>query len=310
MKINRKVLLGATALAATSFAVAEKAQAAGDLGGYYEYMYTDGTATVGGGIAASSQSWYLSYSETLDNGMTIGISSTNAANPMMSVGGGFGTLYVATSNWNDAADKFDDQAPEVGVMGTAQGAMDYTDDGGYTELDGEGRNSVTLMLPAMGNLSTAFSYAPDSTNLNDDDWSFGASFTAGGLKVNYSHVDHGYKNPSTGITSATEDDYVGITLDMSDYGMSGLKIGYEVFQGGLSGDTDAYNMSLSYAMDNGFTIGLGHADNDATGTSETSGDAVEVAYSLGGLTASVAFADGTLAGKSRSAVGVGLAIGF
>ena len=52
MKINRKVLLGATALAATSFAVAEKAQAAGDLGGYYEYMYTDGTATVGG-IATS-----------------------------------------------------------------------------------------------------------------------------------------------------------------------------------------------------------------------------------------------------------------
>jgi len=142
--MNKSKIIAATGLATVMSASAATADGV-SVNGYIEGWFTSGDGTTGVANSVYSQSVYVSYSSTLDNGMglTAGFTltqSTHAAG--FSIDTGMGTLATGTAwQMNSAADAMDSLPNNANVQSSAQKLGTY-DDG--DTASGEGINTHLL----------------------------------------------------------------------------------------------------------------------------------------------------------------------
>ena len=128
--MNKSKIIAASGLATVMSATAATADSV-SLNGYIEGWFTSGDKTTGMSNTVYSQSIYVSYSTTLDNGMglTSGFTLTAGAHAAgFSIDTGMGTLYTGTA-WQmaSAADKMDSLPNNANVQSSAAKLGSYDD---------------------------------------------------------------------------------------------------------------------------------------------------------------------------------------
>ena len=250
--MNRSKIIGSTALATLMSAGAASAELS--LNGLMTGKLMDDD---GGGLSQSisTNSIYVSYSDSLDNGMglSVGMSvSDGGANKgAITVDTGMGSLKFAEAG-DSAADSFDSNPGcfsildcyNVAISGKAGGTNIY-DDG-----DSPSGNSIKYSN-SMGGVSFSISRGMESATV-DPVMSFaaktsimGASIAAGVSQIDYKSAATADKDPSF------------VTVG---YSIAGLNLGYAVYDSDENGEETTMGVGTSVA---GMDVGVQFASYDA-----------------------------------------------
>ena len=250
--MNRSKIIGSTALATLMSAGAASAELS--LNGLMTGKLMDDD---GGGLSQSisTNSIYVSYSDSLDNGMglSVGMSvSDGGANKgAITVDTGMGSLKFAEAG-DSAVDSFDSNPGcfsildcyNVAISGKGGGTNIY-DDG-----DGPSGNSIKYSN-SMGGVSFSISRGMESATV-DPVMSFaaktsimGASIAAGVSQIDYKSAATADKDPSF------------VTVG---YSIAGLNLGYAVYDSDENGEETTMGVGTSVA---GMDVGVQFASYDA-----------------------------------------------
>jgi len=258
--MNRSKLIGATALA--SVMAASAAHAEMSISGLYAGKLTD---TDGGGLAHtfSTNSIYVSYSDSMDNGMgvSVNMSVTDAAiKTDVNIDTGMGT--VALGNGVDSAVDGMDGSPacfSLNLCGSAMNA-NYNDGDtasgnsiGYSNSIGGISFAVTRGMEvaaadAVATTATAIGTAAVEgmepvTSIAAKTSIMGASVAAG-----VSQIDN------KGATADTDPSFVTV-----GYSLAGLSLGYAMYDGDNGGEETQMGVGTSLM---GMSVGVTFADAD------------------------------------------------
>ena len=128
--MNKSKIIAASGLATVMSASAATADSV-SLNGYIEGWFTTGDNTVGMSNTVYSQSVYVSYSTTLDNGMglTAGFTLTTSAHAAgFAIDTGMGTLKTGTAwQMDTAADSYDSLPNNADVQNSNKTLGSYSD---------------------------------------------------------------------------------------------------------------------------------------------------------------------------------------
>ena len=293
-----KIISAATGLATVMSATAATADGV-SVNGYIEGWFSSGDQITGMTNTMWSNSVYVSYSSTLDNGMGLSVGYTITGS---SVSGGFGvdtgmgSLRTGTGyQVNSAADGMDGLPNNANVKfpnamyvlgsyddgdsGTGEG-IKYTSPsiGGWTLAASIGENicSTATTYTVSGSTATAV----DTTTCSADRVkSFAASGSVAGVSIAAGVVDTGGANDDSFVTLG--------------YSIGGVGIGY----GNYDSDEDTLT-AMSVVTDvAGMTVGLRYDDLDAdTDNTQTT---YSVGKDLGGLSLTLMYAEQDAADNSR-----------
>jgi hypothetical protein len=273
--MNKSKIIAASGLATVMSATAATADSV-SLNGYIEGWFTSGDNSVGMSHTVYSQSVYVSYSTTLDNGMglTSGFTLTNGAHAAgFAIDTGMGTLSTGTQ-WQmaSAADKMDSLPNNANVQSSNKKLGTY-DDGDSASGEGIlymspsisgwqigasiGENlcstSTTQTVDVVVQASdTGYTYAApvitDSvTTCNSDRvTSVAAKGSIAGVSVAFGAVDQ---------VGANDDSFVTL-----GYSIAGVGIGYGMYDSDVD-ETTAISVTTDLA---GMTVGYRYDDLDAT----------------------------------------------
>jgi len=293
-----KIISAATGLATVMSATAATADGV-SVNGYIEGWFSSGDKVQGMSNTMWSNSVYVSYSSTLDNGMGLSVGYTITGS---SVSGGFGidtgmgSLKTGTGyQVNSAADGMDGLPNNANVKfpnamyvlgtyndgdaGTGEG-IKYTSPsvGGWTFAASLGENTCSTATTYTVSGSTAT--AVDTTTCSADRVkSFAASGSVAGVSIAAGVVDTGGANDDSFVTLG--------------YSIGGVGIGY----GNYDSDEDTLT-AMSVVTDvAGMTVGLRYDDLDA-GTDNTQ-TTYSVGKDLGGLSLTLMYAEQDAADNSR-----------
>ena len=244
--MNKSKIIAASGLATVMSATAATADSV-SLNGYIEGWFTSGDNTTGMNNSVYSQSVYVSYSTTLDNGMglTAGFTITNSLHAAgFSIDTGMGTLATGTG-WqvNSAADAMDSLPNNANVQSSNKKLGTY-DDG--DDASGEG---IKYTSPSMNGWTMAASIGENVGDANTGDertTSVAVSGSVMGVSVAAGVVDQ--------AGDANDDSFYTL-----GYSIAGVGIGY----GNYDSDEDestAISVKTSVA---GLTVGYRHDDLDA-----------------------------------------------
>jgi hypothetical protein len=258
--MNKSKILATTGLATVMSA---SAAMAGDnsvsVNGYIEGWFTTGDATTGMANTVYSQSVYVSYSSTLDNGMgiTAGFTLTNGAHAAgFSVDTDMGTLQTG-SYWqmNSAADGFDSLPANANVQSSAAKL------GGYNDGDDASGEGIKYTSPSMNGWTVAASIGE---NVCSTVTTYGAT-----------------DGDNTTATTCNDDRVTSLAVKGSLMGLS-IAAG-AVDQAGTSGD-DSF-MTLGYSV-GGVNLGFANYDSD-----DDESNVYSVTTSVAGMTVGYRFDD-------------------
>ena len=257
--MNKSKILAASGLATVMSATAATADSV-SLNGYIEGWFTSGDQTEGLSNSVYSQSVYVSYSTTLDNGMGLGVgftltSSAHAAG--FNIDTGMGTLYTGTA-WQmaSAADKMDSLPNNANVQSSNKKLGSYND--GDTN-SGEG---ILYMSPSINGWTVAASVG-ENNSLDDRVTSVAVKGSVMGVSVAAGGVDQ--------VGSADD------TFMTLGYSIAGVGIGYGMYD---SDDDETYALSVKTDVA-GMTVGYRYDDLDAS--TDNSMNTYSVQKSLGAI---------------------------
>ena len=286
--MNKSKIIAASGLATVMSATAATADSV-SLNGYIEGWFTSGDSASGVTNTVYSQSVYVSYSTTLDNGMglTAGFTITNSLHAAgFSVDTGMGTLATGTG-WqvNSAADGMDSLPNNANVQSSNKKLGTYDDGDNQT---GEGIkytspsiNGWTLAASIGENVArTETSASAQARGANDDRTT---SVAIKGSVMGLS-VAAGTVNQADG-----EDDSF-MTLG---YSVAGVGIGYGNYD---SEDDETTIVSVKTDIA-GMTVGYRYDDLDAS--TDNSMNTYSIGKSLGGMSLTLMYEEQDIADKSE-----------
>ena len=251
--MNKSKIIAASGLATVMSASAATADSV-SLNGYIEGWFTTGDNTVGMSNTVYSQSVYVSYSTTLDNGMglTAGFTLTTSAHAAgFAIDTGMGTLKTGTSYQMDtAADSYDSLPNNADVQNSNKTLGSYSD--GDT-ASGEG---IEYNSPSINGWSFAASVG-ENGGLSDRVTSVAVKGSIAGVSVAAGAVD---------AVGANDDSFVTL-----GYSVAGVGLGY----GNYDSDEDEVTIISATTSVAGMTVGMRYEDLDA------STDNTRTLYSIG-----------------------------
>jgi hypothetical protein len=281
--MNRSKIIGSTALA--SLMAAGAASAEMSISGFTSGKFMDND---GGGMTQSfsTNSIYVSYSDSLDNGMGLSvfmsISDAGANENGISVDTGMGTIGFGETQ-HSAVDGMDSNPGcfsildcyNVAISGKGGGAAGIYDDG-----DASSGNSIKYSN-SMGGVSFAISRGMESAT-NEPTMSYAAktSIMGASIAAGVSQID---------VKSGTDKDPSFVTVG---YSIAGLNLGYALYDSDENGDETSMGVGTSVA---GMDVGVQFASYDST--TDTDYMRVSVNKGLGAMSLGVDYietdADGT-----------------
>jgi len=245
--MNRSKLIGATALASVMAAGAAQAEMA--INGLFAGNIVDGD---GGGISqgVSTNSIYVNYSDSMDNGMGIAMSMSVTAtgiNTNVNIDTGMGTVGLGTGQ-DSAVDKMDGSPACFSAL-LCGAALNANYDDGDANAAGNSGNSIAYSN-SLGGVSFKVTRGMEST-LVDPIVSLAGSMSIMGatVKAGVSSID--YKAVAT-----TDKDPSFVTVG---YSLAGLDLGYAVYDGDNGGEETQMGVGTSLM---GMSVGVTFADAD------------------------------------------------
>jgi len=297
--MNRSKLIGATALA--SVMAASSAQAEMSISGLFAGTITDSD---GGGMASgfSTNSVYVSYSDSMDNGMGVAVSmSLTAAGLLTDVNFDTGMGVIGLGNGQDsAADKLDGSPAcfSLNVCGASEVAGGYNDGDALSGDSIMYTNSIAgwtvkvsrgeAVKSNPGTAGTAINNT-DSTDIINVPLSYstpGDYTRLTGTEPSEGHaavMSYATKGSIMGATIAagmSTIDYNGSTQDIDPsfvtvgYSLAGMSLGYAMYDGDNGVEETQYGVGASMA---GMDVGVQFVNQDAT----TDTDMMRVSLSKG-----------------------------
>jgi len=276
--MNRSKIVGATALASVMAAGAAHAEMS--IGGFTYGHISDG----GNGLSQtlSTNSLYVSYSDSLDNGMGVSSAMSIYAGQILtavSVDTGMGTISLG-NNRDSAVDKMDGNPAcfSLGSCGSAEL-------GAWVDGDTMSGNSV-MYSNSISGLDFMVTRGMESvTNNPTNSFAVGTSIMGATVKAGITQVD--YKVAPVG-TFGTDHDPSFVTVS---YSIAGLNLGYGLYDSDNGNEETTMGVGTSMA---GFDMGIQFADLDAS----TDKDMMEVSInkSLGAASFGLDYTDTDEAG--------------
>ena len=286
--MNKSKIIAASGLATVMSATAATADSV-SLNGYIEGWFTSGDSASGVTNTVYSQSVYVSYSTTLDNGMglTAGFTITNSLHAAgFSVDTGMGTLATGTG-WqvNSAADGMDSLPNNANVQSSNKKLGTYNDGDNQT---GEGIkytspsiNGWTLAASIGENIAQTETNSSAQTRAANDDRTTSVAIKGSVMGLS---VAAGTVNQADG-----EDDSF-MTLG---YSVAGVGIGYGNYD---SEDDETTVVSVKTDVA-GMTLGYRYDDLDAA--TDNSMNTYSIGKSLGGMSLTLMYEEQDAADKSE-----------
>ena len=286
--MNKSKIIAASGLATVMSATAATADSV-SLNGYIEGWFTSGDGTVGVTNTVYSQSVYVSYSTTLDNGMglTAGFTITNGLHAAgFSVDTGMGTLATG-SGWqvNSAADGMDSLPNNANVQSSAKKLGTYNDGDDQT---GEG---IKYTSPSINGWTLAASIGENTTNTSTgSDAQTRAPNDDRTTSVAISGSVMGLSVAAGTVNQADGEDDSFMTLG---YSVAGVGIGYGNYDS-EDDETTAISVKTDIA---GMTVGFRYDDLDAT--TDNSMNTYSIGKSLGGMSLTLMYEEQDTADTSE-----------
>ena len=279
--MNRSKIVGATALA--SVMAAGAAQAEMSISGFVYGNISD----AGGGQSQtlSTNSVYVTYSDTLDNGMGISsamsIYSTNILTAI-SIDTGMGTVAMG-NNRDSAVDKNDGNPAcfSLGDCGAAELLGASWSGAGGSDGDKLSGNSVAYSN-SMGGIGFMITRGMESDTVNPVmSYAVSGSMMGATVKAGVSSID--YKDTST---ADVDPSFVTVS-----YSVAGLNLGYGMYDNDSGSEETTMGVGTSMG---GFDMGIQFADLDAT----TDKDMMEISInkSMGPASFGLDYTDTDVAG--------------
>jgi hypothetical protein len=251
--MNKSKIIAASGLATVMSASAATADSV-SLNGYIEGWFTTGDNTVGMSNTVYSQSVYVSYSTTLDNGMglTAGFTLTTSAHAAgFAIDTGMGTLKTGTAwQMDTAADSYDSLPNNADVQNSNKTL------GSYSDGDSASGEGIEYNSPSINGWSFAASVG-ENGGLSDRVTSVAVKGSIAGVSVAAGAVD---------AVGANDDSFVTL-----GYSVAGVGLGY----GNYDSDEDEVTIISATTSVAGMTVGMRYEDLDA------STDNTRTLYSIG-----------------------------
>ncbi|MBD1141835.1 porin [Pelagibacterales bacterium SAG-MED32] len=315
--MNRSKLMATTALASVMAASAANAEMS--ISGLYAGTITDAG---GGGMASgfSSNSIYVSYSDSMDNGMGVSVAmSLTAAGLLTDVNFDTGMGVIGLGNGQDSsADKLDGSPAcfSLNVCGAAEVAGGYNDGDSLSGDSMMYTNSIagwTVKVSRGEGVKSAAATA--GVMIDNDDASAGliaipASYDAptgftrlSGTASSEGHdpvMSYAVKGSMMGATIAaglSTIDYKGTTADKDPsfvtvgYSLAGMSLGYAMYDGDNGVEETQYGVGTSMA---GMDVGVQFVSQD--NTSDTDMTRVSVSKGMGAASFGLDYTETDLAG--------------
>ena len=249
--MNRSKIIGSTALA--SLMAAGAASAEMSISGFASGKFMDND---GGGLSQSmsTNSIYVSYSDSLDNGMGLSvfmsISDGGANENGISVDTGMGTIGFGETQ-HSAVDGMDSNPGCFSILDCYNVAFSGKNGGSnlYDDGDASSGNSIKYSN-SMGGVSFAISRGMESTT-NEPTMSYAAKTSIMGATVaaGVSQIDS---------KAGTDKDPSFVTVG---YSIAGLNLGYAVYDSDENGDETSMGVGTSVG---GMDVGVQFATYDST----------------------------------------------
>jgi len=298
----RKYLLSTSALAGAAL-LSSTAIADVTISGYSEFSYAQNDHNIAandGNLMGLDQEVHISFSNKLDNGMTVSAMNEFSTHDgtgddtFMTIAGGFGTLKfgntdsVASSMDMNPSDLVQEEVGGTLNDGATPGTGTATI-GTDTGTGGDNKTKVTYMLPAVGGLTAGISAGTSGTIAGTDDMTaFGARYTldAGGAAVTI-----GYATKTTeGATVDTDISSVGVKVALNDFTIMAANSTKEA-----SGeDISTQSAGVSYKVSDDLTVNFATvtSEDDIDTGEEYDANHYEAVYTIAsGLTAVVNVSD-------------------
>ena len=286
--MNKSKIIAASGLATVMSATAATADSV-SLNGYIEGWFTSGDSASGVTNTVYSQSVYVSYSTTLDNGMglTAGFTITNSLHAAgFSVDTGMGTLATGTG-WqvNSAADAMDSLPNNANVQSSNKKLGTY-DDG-----DNQSGEGIKYTSPSINGWTLAASIGENIAQTQ----------TSAGAQSRAAHDDRttsvaikgsvmGLSVAAGTVNQADGEDDSFVTLG---YSVAGVGIGYGNYD---SEDDETTVVSVKTDVA-GMTVGYRYDDLDAS--TDNSMNTYSIGKSLGGMSLTLMYEEQDTADKSE-----------
>ncbi len=254
--MNRSKMFGATALA--SVMAAGAAQAEMSIGGFTYGHLSDG----GNGLSqtVSTNSLYVSYSDSLDNGMGVSAAmSIYSTNILTAVSVDTGMGVISVGNGRDSAVDKNDGNPACFSLGSCGSAELMT----FNDGDTVSGNSI-MYTNSVGGLDLAISRGMEGGNVDPVmSYVVGTSVMGASIKGGVSSID--YKDS----TADVDPSFMTVS-----YSIAGLNLGYGMYDNDNGSEETTMGVGTSMG---GFDLGIQFADLDA-GTDQ---DMMEVSINKG-----------------------------
>ena len=283
--MNRSKLIGATALA--SVMAAGAAQAEMSISGYFAGTLTDSD---GGGLASgfSTNSIYVSYSDSMDNGMGVGLTmSVTSAGIVTDINfdTGMGTIGLGTGQ--DSAVDSMDGSPACFSLNACGSALSGKTGGAGVYDDGDTKsgnsikysNSIAGINFAVTRGMEVDSVAAVAADPTSDPIVVGSAATEGYDAV-MSYAAGTSIMGATVKAGVSQIDYKGATADVDPsfvtvaYSIAGLNLGYALYDSDNGMEETQMGVGTSVA---GMDVGVTFAEKDFT----TDTDYMRVSLSKG-----------------------------
>ncbi|MDC3086221.1 porin [Pelagibacteraceae bacterium] len=283
--MNRSKIIGSTALATLMTAGAASAEMS--LSGYISGKFQDND---GGGMTQSysTNSIYVSYSDSLDNGMglsvVMSISNGGANESGISIDTGMGTIGFGETQ-HSAVDGMDSNPACHSILMCYSVAISGKNGGTglYDDGDTPSGNSIKYSN-SMGGVSFAVSRGMEDTTY-EPTMSYAASTSIMGASIaaGVSQIDR----KGTGV----DQDPSFVTVG---YSIAGLNLGYAVYDSDTGGEETSMGVGTSVA---GLDVGVQFADYDsAPTTTDTEYMRVSVNKGMGAASFGIDYLETDVAG--------------
>ena len=248
--MNRSKLIGATALASVMAAGAAHAEMS--ISGLFVGKLVDND---GGGLSqgVSTNSIYVSYSDSMDNGMGVSASMSVTGTSIttdINFDTGMGTIGLGTGQ-DSAVDGFDG-SPACFSLNLCGSAWSGKNGGAglYNDGDTASGNSIAYSN-SMGGVSFKVTRGMESTD-NEAVMSYAASTSIMGatVKAGVSQIDN------KGATADVDPSFVTV-----GYSLAGLSLGYAMYDGDNGGEETQMGVGTSLM---GMDVGVTFMEHDAT----------------------------------------------
>jgi hypothetical protein len=284
--MNRSKFVGATALA--SVMAAGAAQAEMSIGGFTYGHLSDG----GNGLSqtVSTNSLYVSYSDSLDNGMGVSSAMSIYAGEILtavSIDTGIGT--VSLGNGRDSAVDKNDGNPACFSLGDC-GAAELSGDGwvGANGGDGDKLSGNSIMYTnSVGGLDLAISRGMEGGNVDPVmSYVVGTSIMGVSLKGGVSSIN--YKDSTTDVDPS---------FVTASYSIAGLNLGYGMYDQDNGVEETTMGVGTSMA---GFDVGIQFADLDNGSNADKDMMEISINKSMGAASFGLDYTDTDEAGGTTN----------